>query len=190
MREVIEQKVLWKGDDYQNCLRIIGGRFYTHGFFPDGSDPYRTDLPWAAMKEAAEFLDRVVGILNDGDCRSLGSAGDRRYYPFLCIDEQMAYIPGFLTQIESRMPGFVSKSLSLTKRSCLFWSKGREPELKEYLEPKTIRAFKQASKLMKENLKNRIEFAVVQAPERMELPVFIGGQFAPGIFAGLFTTAV
>lgn len=183
----LEEKALWGGEEYEACLKLLGGRFYTHGFFPDGTDPYRKGLPWKEIREAMEFLHEVVGILNEGGCTSLNSAGDRRYYPFLCWDEKMAYLPSFVTKIPNRMD---SRSRSLMDRSCLFWGKGREAELKEYLDMKTIKAFKQAGKRMKERLKDRGEFAIVTAPYRGEYPVFLGGKFVPGLFAGVFTTRV
>ncbi len=186
----LEEKVFWEGDDYADCLRLLGGRFYTHGFFPNGSDPYHADLPWTALAEATDFLNEITDLLRAGGCTALGSAGNRPYYPFLCVDEKMAYLPNFLIKMQMDLPNLTAKSLSLTGRSCLFWGKGKEAELKEYLNAQTIRTFKQVSKKMKETLKDQVECTVVQAPYRMELPSFIGGKFAPGLFAGLFTTQV
>jgi hypothetical protein len=188
----LEEKVLWgAGDaDYQMVLKILGGSFYTHGFFPSYEDPFRENLPWSDLKAAMEFCVEVVQILNDGGCTSLNSAGDRRYYPFVCYDEKLPYVPNFTLKINKNVPGTEAKGFMLTERSCIFWGKGREAEYKEYLEAKTIKAFKQAGKRMKETLKDRLEFAIVDAPYRTELPVLIGGKFTPHIFAGLITTRI
>lgn len=186
----LEKKHLWSGEDYNTCVRILGGRFYTHGFFPEGADPYRAGLPWQEMKAAMEFLHEVVRILDEGGCTSLGSAGDRHYYPFFCWDEKLAYLPNFAAKLSESLPGTEYKSYMRTDRSCIFWDKGQEAELKEYLDAKTIKAFKQAGKLLKTTLKDRLEFAVVKAPYTVELPAFPGGKFAPGLFVGVFTTRV
>ncbi len=186
----LEEKILWEAEDYRICLKLLGGRFYTHGFFPDGSDPYRANLPWEDIIAATKFLNEVTDILKEGGCTSLGSAGDRRYYPFLCRDEKLAYLPSFVNKISTNLPGTDFKSYMRTERSCIFWGKGEEAMLKEYLDAKTIKAFKQAGKMLKEKLKGRGELDIVQTPYSIEYPLILGGTFATGLFAGVFTTRI
>lgn len=171
---------------YVMCLKLLGGRFYTSGFFPDGKDPAANSLPWQDLGDAMVFAQNLVSILRDGGCTALESEGDRTYYPLVCYDDKLAYVPSCFTTLEHTVQGKI-KSAMLTKYNCPFWPNQRNDYYKEYLEPKAYKAYRAAGKLMKETLKGRATLAIVQSPE---FPVVIGGTFRPGVFAGVITTKV
>ena len=171
---------------YAMCLKLLGGRFYTSGFFPDGKDPAADSLPWQDLEDAMAFAQNLVSILRDGGCTALESEGDRTYYPLVCYDDKLAYVPSCFTTLEHTLQGKI-KSALLTKYNCPFWPNQKNDYYKEYLEPKAYKAFRTAGKLMKDTLKGRGTLAIVQPPE---FPVVIGGTFRPGIFAGVVTTRV
>lgn len=172
---------------FARCLELLMGRFFTHGFFRNGSDPFAASRPWQDLAEAVQFSKEIVSILREADCTALESEGDAVYFPFVyCGDMLLDGLPDFAAN-DDVPPGAVVKYDTLDDRECLFWYDDFAEDYAEDLDESSLAAFKTVHGKMKAVLKDIVEFTVVAGTE---CPVIIGGTFAPGIFAGVITTRV
>lgn len=170
-----------------SCLFLLKGRFYTNGFFREGSNPKAAKLKEKDLKEAIDFSKDIVKILRNGECTSLDSEGDKGYYPFVyCGEMLLDGLPDFAAK-DDVPKGAIVEYDALGERSCIFWYDEFEDDYEEDLVQETLEAFKSASDKMKSYLKDLVEFSVVYGTE---YPVVIGGTFSSGIFAGIVTTRV
>lgn len=172
---------------FARCLELLMGRFFTHGFFRNGSDPFAASLPWQALADAVQFSKEIISILREADCTALESEGDAVYFSFVyCGDMLLDGLPDFAAN-DDVPPGAVVKYETLDDRDCLFWYDDFAEDYAEDLTENSLAAFKIVHGKMKAVLKDLVEFAIVAGPE---FPVIIGGTFAPGIFAGVITIRV
>lgn len=170
-----------------SSLSLLKGRFYTNGFFREGSDPKTVDLPEKELKDAIAFSKDIVNVLRKGECTALESEGDKAYFPFVyCGEMLLDGLPDFAAK-DDVPKGAVVKYDELGERSCIFWYNEFAEDYKEDLAAETVEAFQIASSKMKTYLKDLVEFEVVYGTE---YPVVIGGTFCSGIFAGVITTRV
>ncbi|MDF2883534.1 MAG: hypothetical protein K0R54_4091 [Clostridiaceae bacterium] len=170
-----------------SCLCLLKGRFYTNGFFREGSNPKAAKLKEKDLKEAIVFSKDIVKILRNGECTSLDSEGDKGYYPFVyCGEMLLDGLPDFAAK-DDVPKGAIVEYDTLGERFCIFWYDEFEEDYEEDLVQETLEAFKSASDKMKSYLKDLVEFSVVHGTE---YPVVIGGTFSSGIFAGIVTTRV
>jgi hypothetical protein len=168
-------------------LNLLKGRFYTNGFFREGSNPKAVDLPGKELKDAIAFSKDIVKILRNGECTALESEGDKTYFPFVyCGEMLLDGLPDFAAK-DDVPKGAVVEYDQLDERSCIFWYDDFAEEYEEDLAPESLEAFQLASNKMKASLEDLVEFAVKYG---IEYPVIIGGTFCSGIFAGVITTRV
>lgn len=172
---------------FARCLELLMGRFFTHGFFRNGSDPFAASLPWQELADAVRVSKEMVSILREADCTVLESEGDAIYFPFVyCGDMLLDGLPDFAANDDVPL-GAVVKYDTLEDRECLFWYDDFAEDYAKDLDESSLVAFKTVHGKMKAVLKDLVEFTVVA---RTEYPVIIGGTFAPGIFAGVITIRV
>jgi hypothetical protein len=170
-----------------SSLSLLKGRFYTNGFFREGSNPKADKLQGKDLKEAMEFSKDIVKILRSGECTALDSEGDKGYYPFVyCGEMFLDGLPDFAAK-DDVPKGAIVEYETLGERSCIFWYDEFEEDYEEDLAQETLEAFKSASDKMKFYLKDLVEFSIVYGTE---YPVVIGGTFSSEIFAGIVTTRV
>ncbi|MDJ1471056.1 hypothetical protein [Xanthocytophaga flava] len=191
----IEEKVLW-GKQYAGTpsqdpnwsifLTLLGGKFYTSGFFRQGADPLSDTLPWPALGEAIRFTQELAQLLTEAGCTALNSEGDMAYFPFVYCGEMIDGLPDFIA-LGQFLEGAKLRMKRIQKRNCIFWDQQADEEYKEYLSPQTFEAFEQVSQKMKATLKSLVEISLVYEPA---FPVVMGGTFQPGIFAGLVTLMI
>lgn len=170
-----------------SSLSLLKGRFYTNGFYREGSNPKAHKPQEKDLKKAIEFSKDIVKILRNSECTALDSEGDKGYYPFVyCGEMLLDGLPDFAAK-DDVPKGAIVEYDTLGERSCIFWYDEFEEDYEEELDQETLEAFKSASDKMKSSLKDLVEFAVVYG---IEYPVVIGGTFSSGIFAGIVTTRV
>ncbi|TCL39821.1 hypothetical protein EV210_10116 [Anaerospora hongkongensis] len=172
---------------FARCLELLMGRFFTHGFFCNGSDPFAASLPWQELADAVQFSKEMVSFLREADCTALESEGDAIYFPFVyCGDLLLDGLPDFAAN-DHVPPGAVVKYDTLDDRECLFWYDDFAEDYAEDLDESSLAAFKTVHGKMKAVLKDLVEFTIVAGTE---CPVIIGGTFATSIFAGIITIQV
>ncbi|MBP2638981.1 MAG: hypothetical protein H6Q72_4888 [Firmicutes bacterium] len=172
---------------FARCLELLMGRFFTHGFFRNGPDPFAASLPWQELADAVQFSKEIVSILREADCTALESEGDGVYFPFVyCGDMLLDGLPDFAAN-DDVPPGTVVKYDTLEDRECLFWYDDFAEDYAADLDETSLSAFKSIHGKMKAVLTDLVEFSIVNGTE---FPVIIGGTFAPGIFAGVITIRV
>ena len=170
-----------------SSLSLLKGRFYTNGFYREGSNPKAHKPQEKDLKEAIEFSKEIVKILRNSECTALDSEGDKGYYPFVyCGEMLLDGLPDFAAKDDVPKGAMVEYD-TLGERSCIFWYDEFEEDYEEELVQETLEAFKSASDKMKYSLKDLVEFTVAYGTEH---PVVIGGTYNSGIFAGIVTTRV
>lgn len=172
---------------FADYLVLLAGRFFNHGFFRNGADPFAPSLPWQELADAVRFSREITSLLSEAGCTALESEGDATYFPFVyCGDMLLDGLPDFAAK-DDVPTGAVVKYDTLGDRQCLFWYDEFAEDYAEDLASSTFEGFKQAHDKMKVALTDLVEFAIVAGAE---FPVIIGGTFKPGVFVGVITRRV
>ncbi len=172
-------------------LPLLEGRFYTNGFLRNNKVSEAEVLPGEQEKKALKFADLLSDILNADGCSALNSEGDCGYLPFVyCGEILLDGLPDFAAKDEVPEGAKVVYDTVEERRNC-FWFDEIEEDIIETFEQGTedpaYQAYMEVDKLLRENLKDLVEF---QIEKGTEFPYVIGGTFAPGIFAGVVTVIV
>lgn len=183
--------------------KILDGRFYTIGYFPEGVDPLTSEHDWEALDHAMRLTRELATLLREGGCRALSSEGDAPYFPFIsttCMEGksldyeamgaglppelQAAYDNG---DIDATYDAFVDR-ISLGRRACIFWSDERDGDHAEDLAPEAYQAYRRASDLLRESVEEPWKIAFY--PDFVEFPVIYGGVDLYGSLVGVITSCV
>lgn len=172
-------------------LELLGGNFYTNGFFRSGNNPVSSDLPWANLTEAIGFAEELAGILQAGGCTALDSEGDSSYVPFVyCGEMLLDGLPDFAARDEVPLGAKVVYD-TLELRSCMFWPDELDEEIREMLDhgnnSLSNAAYQAADRLMRRKLTDAVVFQIERGPQ---FPWVVGGTYCPGIFAGVATLCI
>ncbi len=183
--------------------KILDGRFYSIGYFPEGEDPAAMEHPWEALDASLTFAAELAGLLRAAGCTTLESEGDAPYFPFVsstCVtqreldfDRLGVSLPQALRSAYSKGDLHESYSTDIdiayaTNRACLFWPNGREEDYASDLRPEEYRAYRQVSDRMRAELEE--PWAVTLYSDFIEFPVLYGGVNIHEHFVGVLTSRV
>ena len=172
-------------------LLLLGGCFYTSGFFRDGKAPDATELPWKKLTDAVEFANGLEKLLQSGDCTALDSEGDSPYVPFVYLGEMLLDgLPDFAARDEVPQGAKIFYDTA-DERACIFWPDELEEDIRETLDTgdgiPSLQAYLEADQRMRAVLTNRVTFQIERSTQT---PCVLGGTFCPGIFAGVVTLCI
>lgn len=172
-------------------LPLLEGRFYTNGFIRNNKVSEAEVLPEEQGKKALKFSDLLCEILNADGCGALNSEGDCGYLPFVyCGEILLDGLPDFAAKDEVPEGAKVVYDTVEERRNCFWFDEIEEDILESFEQGKeshSYQAYVEADTLMRENLKDLVEFQILKGTE---FPYVIGGTFAPRIFAGVVTAIV
>lgn len=175
----------------RRVLPLLEGRFYTNGFIRNNKVTEAEALPEEQGKKALKFADLLSEILNADGCSALNSEGDSDYLPFVyCGEILLDGLPDFAAKDEVPEGAKVVYDTVEERQNCFWYDEIEEDILESFEqgeESHSYQAYVEVDKLMRENLKDLVEFQIVKGTE---FPYVIGGTFAPGIFVGVVTAIV
>lgn len=183
--------------------KILDGRFYNVGYFPEGEDPAAMDHDWEALDASMTLAAEFAARLKAGGCYTLQSEGDAPYFPFVsstCVRKRQldfdllrarlpealeaAYSEGVLRENYSRDIQVASGNY----RRCVFWQDSLDGAYASDLSPEAYQAYRQVSDRMRAELEVPLE--VTFYSDFIEFPVLYGGVDLHGNFVGVLTSRV